>query len=202
MSEPEPEVTVIELSPAAFAECKALNEYWIVAGYSKREVRAWVGRRNSRQRGWAVQNALRDWLKTYPWEWFGHLTFQSCPSLAYAKRAVGRYFNELSRRAWGRNYSKRTNEGLYAFVAYERQKRGDWHAHFVAAGTCGMNQFDAMELWSGRHGWARIYVFDAERGGVAYATKYATKEIDGDYSLIGRWRMIEGLPLLRSHGKA
>ncbi len=39
-------------------------------------------------------------------------------------------------------------------------------------------------------------------GGVAYAVKYTTKEIDGDYSLIGRWRGIEGLPLLRPHGKA
>lgn len=179
-----------------------------------------------------------DWIKSYPWEWFGHLTFESCQNLQYAKNEVSRFFNRLSRRAWGRNYHKRQDEGVFAFVAFERQKRGDWHAHFLAAGTRNLIRLDAMTDWyrpvvgkpkteppaprrgrkprwkrrvsgrradalpANRRGFARIYAFDSERGGAAYATKYATKEIDGDYVLIGHWRGNEELPLLRAQGEA
>ena len=59
-----------------------------------------------------------------------------------------------------------------------------------------------MELWGGRKGVARIDGWERERGGAAYATKYATKGIDGDYELIGHWRGNEELPLLRAQGKA
>jgi hypothetical protein len=175
-------------------------EQELVASMGGVDARRWLARRAQRERQWAVQNALRDLLRLYPWEWFGHLTFETCHSLDYAKRAVGRYFNFLSRRAWGRNYTKRRDEGLYAFVAFERQKRGDWHAHFLAAGTREMRRLDAMDAWFTRHGFARIYAYDPERAGAGYAVKYATKEFDGDYALIGSWRGREALPLFRSHG--
>ena len=39
----------------------------------------------------------------------------------------------------------------------------------------------------------RSVVGRVDQGG-HYATKYATKELDGDYELVGRWRRIEGMP--------
>ncbi len=59
-----------------------------------------------------------------------------------------------------------------------------------------------MDIWSKRHGFARIYAYDPERGGAAYTVKYATKECDGDWTLVGHPRGTEGLPFVRSHGKA
>ncbi len=184
----------------AVPEMLAHSEWWHLQDMAPHEKRRWKRIRADRQRGWAVQKALRDMLLPYPWQWFGHLTFETCLSLDYAQRAVGRFFNELSRRQWGRNYWKRPHEGLYAFVAFERQKRGDWHAHFLAAGTREMRRLHAMDIWSKRHGYARIYAYDPERGGAAYAVKYATKEFDGDWTLVGHLRGTETLPLFRSHG--
>ena len=127
-------------------------------------------------------DAMADVLAKTPWRWFATLTFRSCHSLEYAERAVGRWLDRESRHVWGRRYRNRPGQGLYGFVAYERQRRGDWHAHLLLAGTRRRSRFDAMRAWElatdtkDGGSFARIFPYDVERGAAGYCAKYLTKE--------------------------
>jgi hypothetical protein len=194
-----------ELADGAVAEIVAQMPPW--------ERKRWLNVQAQRAERWRFQDTLGAWIATYPWEWFGHLTFRTCRSAAYADRAVRRWLHRLSQRAYGRNYHKRPGEGLWGFCGFERQKRGDWHGHVCVAGT---NRLDPLE---GKRAWdhvklvedqphsqrmreeiqriARVYPYRGE-GGAHYGAKYASKEAGGDafWRMYGNWRDQADLPLL------
>ena len=74
-------------------------------------------------------------MKASPhWEWYGTLTFRDCQSLEYATRIWLKWLHRINQKIWGRRYRNRPDEGVWGFVAFELQQRGDWHAHFLMAG--------------------------------------------------------------------
>lgn len=107
------------------------------------------------------------------------------------------WLNRCSRSAWGRNYQNRSGEGVYCYAGFELQKRGDWHAHVLCAGTNGADSLVGKKQWEmfdRKTGEvtriARVYDYDPTRGGAAYCTKYVTKDANdrGFWRLYGPWR--------------
>lgn len=148
-----------------------------------------------------MRDHLSAWLARCRWDWFGHLTFRACRSDAFAERAVNRWLNAVSRKAWGAKYYRRAGEGAWCFAGFERQKRGDWHAHALIGGTCGVPSIVGKDLWdrtdaSGRPvAIARVWPYRPVGGAEGYCTKYVVKDSydTGFWRLLGNW---DTFPLL------
>lgn len=176
---------------------EAVRAAQVVGRLTRRQQRQLEARVTGLRLQWDAADALAEWLRITPWEWYGTLTFLDCRDAAYAARRFGQWLDRVNRRVWGRRYRKRPSDGLWGFVAWERQRRGDWHAHLVAAGAQGSDVFAAMKDWeavtrtqaNADGSYARIYVYDPERGGAGYCAKYVTKEAAGDgaWDIFGTW---------------
>jgi hypothetical protein len=156
-------------------------------------------------------DALADWLRRGDWEWYGTLTFRDCRDPAYAMRVWRKWLDRINRRIWGRRYRKSPAKGVWGFVAWERQARGAWHAHFVLAGAKDTATFAAMRDWEAvtrtkddsEGSYARIFRYDPTSGGAGYCAKYVTKEAagNGTWELFGHWPP-ERWPLLYDAAQA
>lgn len=176
-------------------------------------LKRWERRRHHRRLVFGAANALADWLTEHGecWRWFGHLTFSSCRDLDYARRTWLRWLERVNRQQWGRHWRRKLKRGddvgVWGFVAWEQQKRGDWHAHFLLAGVTTHDELGraaAVNAWvnlGAGCSWAqRIESFDREQGGAGYAAKYVSKEASGrgSWDLFGQWRHEVVLPLLET----
>jgi len=178
-------------------------------------LRRWQGRAHHRRLVFGAADALADWLTEHAeyWRWFGHLTFRSCRDLDFAGRVWLWWLERVNRQQWGRHWRRKLKRGddvgVWGFVAWEQQKRGDWHAHFLLAGVNvtpdELGRAAAVEAWvnigAGAACAQRIEAFDREQGGAGYAAKYASKEASGrgSWDLFGeKWRYEVVLPLLET----
>ena len=110
------------------------------------------------------------WLRVYPWEAWGTLTFKA-----------GDFTHEAATRAWG-NFSKwlDTQAPLASwFVGHEVGARGRLHLHCLLGMLSGLpaDRSEIWKWWFTRYGRAQVLGYDPERGAAHYVSKYVTKEL-------------------------
>ena len=131
-----------------------------------------------------------------PWEIFFTGTFRELlTNLDRAKAIFGRFRNQLSRMCYGKNYWQREGDGVFGFVAYEKQKRGAWHLHALLAGLNGLRYENIHEAWrlafgkgaKNSDGYSLVKPF--KRGAGIYVAKYTAKEagLDLTWDAFGPW---------------
>lgn len=149
-------------------------------GRSRGEVLQLQKRLEAIDREVVVQAATVDWLASWPWEVFVSLTVPDGRSAGYVERRARRWLRRCGRRIHGR----RREELLHGPLVWERQNRGDWHAHALLAGWRGWSFREAHEEWA-CDGFAWLRTVRDEPRAVRYVAKYAIK--GGRWDTIGKW---------------
>jgi len=108
-----------------------------------------------------------DFIKSYPWQWFCHLTFDGNPSEAAANAEFKRWMNRVNRIAFGQRYYRDLSKGCTWIRGTEQQGRGALHYHAVVGGHVLPPTLGA-QLW---HDNAKVVAYDAQRGGAFYIPK-------------------------------
>lgn len=155
----------------------------LLDGMTRTERRRWEGRTWAQGERAVRQVHLVHWVRGWPWEWFATGTYGECRSAEAARRRFRWWLRQVNEAAHGKRW-KRARTGLYGVVAFEAQKRGDWHWHALLARTNGLRYRTAHELHDGFL-WLRGLQGDNEHA-VRYVVKYVTK--GGDWDVVGHWR--------------
>lgn len=122
--------------------------------------------------------ATGDWLSTWQWDIFGHLTFAGRPPREdYANREFIRHFiRPVNEHLYGKRW-QRKGEGVLVARAWEYGKqthRG--HYHFLASSGCSrelarMQRKQLWKAWSDEVGHASIGAYDPNKGARFYLGK-------------------------------
>jgi len=138
-------------------------------------------------------SVLEQWIRRVQWELFAHLTARRLLSESKAQALLRAWVREVNRRAFGRNYFRRS-EGVYGAAVVAPQSRGDLHIHAVLANTNDLDPSEAKRLWDRRDGAGRVQClaqvdrYDRERGGAAYLARHLGEAGDrAALEVIGRW---------------
>lgn len=124
-----------------------------------------------------------EWLKQWPWESWGTLTFRDD---GYSHEAATRSFNRFT--AWLRAEG---NDQVSYFVGHEVGKQGRLHLHCLLGSLAPMTSRRALwQWWFERYGRCELRGYDPEQGAAVYVSKYVTKELahyDLDLEGMDRW---------------
>ena len=124
------------------------------------------------------------------WDWFGHLTFRDEKHPEAAEKIFGMWVHDINRRVFGSRYwNRKDRDGVLWARGDEMQSRGVLHYHFLMSRVPGnVKRLVMMDAWDKLAGFARIYPFEAAKGGETYVVKYAAKggqiEFGGPLSLL------------------
>jgi len=111
---------------------------------------------------------MGEWLSTYSWDWWCTLTFRN----EYTPDAATRAFLRFA--SWLRHDSP----GVGYFVGHEVGRLGRLHLHALIGGLePHVQRTAAARRWERRHGHARIFPYDRDRGAAHYIAKYVSKEL-------------------------
>jgi hypothetical protein len=144
---------------------------------------------------WEVIQLKREWAEVlmwpaWGWDWFGHLTFREPIHPEAADKVFGRWVHRINRKVFGSRWWQRPDrDGVLWARGLEMQKREVIHYHFLMSRVPGdLGRFEMMKSWEDMAGWARIYAYEAAKGGETYVVKYAAKggeiEIGGPVHLV------------------
>ena len=145
-----------------------------------------------RREGVQVQRDYAELLQRpeWGWDWFGHLTFRDEKHPEAAEKIFGKWVHDINRRVFGSRYwNRKDRDGVLWARGTEMQKRGVIHYHFLMSRISGeVKRLVMMDAWDKLAGFARIYPFEAAKGGETYVVKYAAKggeiEFGGPLSLL------------------
>jgi hypothetical protein len=144
----------------------------------------------------SLPDTWASWIKGYDdaWSWYGHFTFRKGTTKhgsvhpEKADKMFRFYVNRLNERIYGRRFRNRNQGVLVARATELGEKGGLLHYHAVL----GMIPRELMRMewkeeWNEIAGFARIFAYDRNLGGVHYLSKstYAWKR--GEIDLIGPW---------------
>lgn len=124
------------------------------------------------------------------WDWFGHLTFRDEKHPEAADKIFYKWVHNINRKIFGQRYwNRKETDGVLWARGIEMQDRGVIHYHFLMSRVPGdLKRLVMMDAWDKMAGYARIFSFEAAKGGEVYIVKYAAKggEVDfgGPLSLI------------------
>lgn len=131
----------------------------------------------------------REWghfVSSFPWDWFCAFSFRGMLDRRGGELIdvpPGTAHNLFS--AFCHDLQKVAGNPIAWFRADEYGPRGGrLHLHALVSGVRHLSRFSWMEEWARRAGWARIFPFDASKGGAHYAAKYVVKQ-QGDWELNG-----------------
>ena len=122
--------------------------------------------------------ATGEWLESWPWDIFGHLTFAGRPPREdYANREFIRHFiRPVNEQLYGKRW-QRKGEGVLVARAWEYGKQNHrGHYHFLASSGCtrelaSMWRKDIWKVWSEEVGHASIDAYDPNKGARFYLGK-------------------------------
>ena len=139
---------------------------------------------------WGNTNRIADtwgnWLRSFPWTLYGHLTFKSPHSEGAAIGKVRKLHHRLNRWTLGVHYYKR-RAGVRCFVAVERTEAGAVHLHFLAEEVDVARIPAALLYWRRTGGDTVIVPYDPELLGAFYVSKRYRNEEGANVHLLGRW---------------
>lgn len=120
-----------------------------------------------------LKSAWIQFIASYEWNWFCHLTFRSPVSIKGAKRRFGQWFNDIQR---GDSQDLPLWEGIRAVIGLERGwQNGCLHIHGLVGGVGGRDITPYWEKWFKDNGRAKISRLRGQQG-IAYVAKYAIKD--------------------------
>jgi len=115
-----------------------------------------------------VRSEMGEWLSTFPWDWWCTLTFRN----EYSPDAATRAFLRLT------DWLRKDSPGVGYFVGHEVGRLGRLHLHALIGGLEPyVQRTAAAKRWDRRHGHARIFPYDPDRGASHYIAKYVSKEL-------------------------
>ena len=116
-----------------------------------------------------IQSNFGEWIqRDWDWNWFGSFTFREDVS---SKRADKDwlYFVKQVRKACGRS--------VQWVRCTELQQRQVLHYHALLLNVGKADRYFLMDVWNDIAGFARIFLYDKERGAGYYLSKYVVKEL-------------------------
>jgi hypothetical protein len=102
-----------------------------------------------------------DWLRgLLDWNLYGTLTFTSERTPESARRAVKDFINYYDPTA------------KYIMVVAPQSFRSCPHIHFLLKGLTSFRRLYLIDKWAQKYGFARIYLYDKNKGGAHYIAKH------------------------------
>lgn len=124
-----------------------------------------------------LQRELGNWLRPWPWDWFGTFTFASPVHPEQADKRWRRWVSAIQH-----NGGRTTRSPVVWVRGNEQQERGVLHYHALLGRVEGVGLFGAVRLWEGlAGGWAKIEPYNNAFGGTFYLAK------EGDVELSPAW---------------
>ena len=124
-----------------------------------------------------LQRELGNWLRPWPWDWFGTFTFASPVHPEQADKRWRRWVSAIQH-----NGGRTTRSPVVWVRGNEQQERGVLHYHALLGRVEGVGSFGAIRLWEGlAGGWAKIEPYNNAFGGTFYLAK------EGDVELSPAW---------------
>lgn len=134
-----------------------------------------------------------NWLRSFPWTLYGHLTFERPHSEEAALGKVRKLHHRLNRWTLGVHYYKR-REGVRCFVAVERTEAGAVHLHFLADKVAVARIPAALLYWRQKSGDAAIVPYNPDLLGAFYVSKRYRNEDGANVHLFGKWTRATSVP--------
>jgi hypothetical protein len=114
-----------------------------------------------------IRDGWSRWLKSYPWEAWGTLTFRDN---GYTADGATRAFAKFAHRTWA------SPEVAAWFVGHEVGSMGRLHMHFLFA-ALSKRRTEVWADWFKCYGRAQIVPYGSEKPIAEYVTKYVSKEL-------------------------
>jgi len=138
-----------------------------------------------------LQQAWKDWLAEYPYEWFVTFTFRKETHPEAADKSFRKFINILNKEIYGRHYFKNKKEQVHWIRALEWQKREVVHYHALLVGVTYESRSKWSQEWYKLAGFAKIDTVDSQNV-IDYLCKYVSK--GGEIDISPYFHLVKQLP--------